>query len=54
MLLYKGPDADQEIAEAAAEARMIRAHMEVVMRYDLPDSLGTRLIVQITEAADRT
>jgi len=48
MLLYKGPDAEQEIAEAAAEARKIRAHMEVVMRYDLPDSLGARTIVQIT------
>jgi 16S rRNA (guanine527-N7)-methyltransferase len=48
MLLYKGPDAEQEIAEAAAEARKIRARMEVVMRYDLPDSLGTRTIVQIT------
>jgi 16S rRNA (guanine527-N7)-methyltransferase len=46
--LYKGPDAEQEITEAAIEARKIRAQMEVVMRYDLPDSLGTRTIVQIT------
>jgi 16S rRNA (guanine527-N7)-methyltransferase len=50
LLLYKGPDAEQEIAEAAAEARKLRARMEVVMRYDLPDSLGTRTIVQITLA----
>jgi 16S rRNA (guanine527-N7)-methyltransferase len=48
MLLYKGPDAQQEIAEAAPEARKIHAHLEVVMRYDLPDSLGARSIVQIT------
>ncbi len=48
MLLYKGPDAEREIAEAAAEARKIRARMEVVMRYDLPGSLGARTIVQIT------
>jgi 16S rRNA (guanine527-N7)-methyltransferase len=48
MLLYKGPDADQEIADAESEARKIRARMEVVMRYDLPDSLGTRTIVHIT------
>jgi len=48
ILLYKGPDAELEIAEAAAEARKIRALMQVVMRYDLPDSLGTRAIVQIT------
>jgi 16S rRNA (guanine527-N7)-methyltransferase len=48
ILLYKGPDAAKEIAEAAAEARKIRARMEIVMRYDLPDSLGARTIVQIT------
>jgi 16S rRNA (guanine527-N7)-methyltransferase len=46
ILLYKGPDAEREIADAAAEARKIQARMEVVMRYDLPDSLGTRTIVQ--------
>ena len=49
ILLYKGPDAEQEIAEAATEARKLRARMEVVMRYDLPDSLGTRTIVHITQ-----
>jgi 16S rRNA (guanine527-N7)-methyltransferase len=48
ILLYKGPDADQEIAEATAAARKIRARMELMMRYDLPNSLGTRTIVQIT------
>jgi 16S rRNA (guanine527-N7)-methyltransferase len=48
ILLYKGPDAEQEIAEASAEARKIRARMEIVMRYHLPESLGTRTIVQIT------
>jgi 16S rRNA (guanine527-N7)-methyltransferase len=48
ILLYKGPDAEQEIAEATVEARNLRARMEVVMRYDLPDSLGTRTVVQIT------
>jgi 16S rRNA (guanine527-N7)-methyltransferase len=48
ILLYKGPDAGKEIAEAAADARKIRAQMEILMRYDLPDSLGTRTIVRIT------
>jgi 16S rRNA (guanine527-N7)-methyltransferase len=43
ILLYKGPDAEQEIAEAPK----IRVRMEVVMRYDLPDSLGTRTIVLV-------
>jgi 16S rRNA (guanine527-N7)-methyltransferase len=47
ILLYKGPDAELEIAEAASEARKLRVRMEVVMRYDLPDSLGTRTIVQL-------
>jgi 16S rRNA (guanine527-N7)-methyltransferase len=51
ILLYKGPDADKDIAGAAAEARKVRARMEVVMRYDLPDSLGARTIVQITVQA---
>jgi 16S rRNA (guanine527-N7)-methyltransferase len=47
ILLYKGPDAEQEIAEVAAEARKMPARLEVVMHYDLPDSMGTRTIVQI-------
>jgi 16S rRNA (guanine527-N7)-methyltransferase len=42
-LLYKGPDADQEIIDAGKTPY----HIQVVMRYDLPDNLGTRTIVQI-------
>jgi 16S rRNA (guanine527-N7)-methyltransferase len=45
-LLYKGPDAESEIAEAAPEARKYRIQLKVVMRYDLPDALGSRTIVQ--------
>ena len=48
LLLYKGPDAEQEIADSAGEARKLRARVEVVARYNLPDSLGTRTIVQIS------
>ena len=48
LLLYKGPDAELEIAESAKEASRLRTELEVVMRYDLPDSMGTRTIVQIT------
>jgi 16S rRNA (guanine527-N7)-methyltransferase len=44
LLLYKGPDVATEIAEAGKS----RARIEVVMRYELPDSLGTRTIVGIT------
>ena len=44
LLLYKGPDVEEEIAEA----HKTKVRMEVVMRYDLPDSMGSRAIVQIT------
>lgn len=47
ILLYKGPDAGQEIAESAKEAGRLGAELEVAMRYDLPDSMGTRTIVEI-------
>lgn len=46
-LLYKGPDVEAEIAEAAREAALLRVRFEIVMRYDLPDGLGARNIVQI-------
>lgn len=47
LLLYKGPEAEQEIAATAAEARNRRVRMEVVMRYPLPDDLGFRTMVEI-------
>jgi 16S rRNA (guanine527-N7)-methyltransferase len=47
ILLYKGPDAEREIAESAKECAKLRVRAEVVMRYDLPDSLGARTIIQI-------
>jgi 16S rRNA (guanine527-N7)-methyltransferase len=46
-LLYKGPDAEAEIAEASREAGVLGVKFEIVMRYELPDGLGTRSIVQI-------
>lgn len=49
-LLYKGPDAEQEIIEAAPEARKRQVRMKVVARYDLPDALGTRCVVEMTRA----
>ncbi|MCU1258318.1 MAG: methyltransferase GidB [Bryobacterales bacterium] len=45
-LLYKGPDVAKEITEAGAEARKYHLQLKVVMRYDLPDALGSRTIVQ--------
>lgn len=47
ILLYKGPDVEQEIAEAAVDARKLRVEARVVMRYELPDGLGTRSVVEI-------
>jgi 16S rRNA (guanine527-N7)-methyltransferase len=47
ILLYKGPDAEREIAEASAQGRKLRVRMAVAMRYDLPDSAGARTIVEI-------
>jgi 16S rRNA (guanine527-N7)-methyltransferase len=51
LLLYKGPDAEQEIAEAAPDGRKRRVRMEVVMRYSLPDDQGSRTSVQVEKAA---
>ena len=48
ILLYKGPDAEREIDESAKECAKLRVRAEVVMRYDLPDSLGTRTVIQMT------
>jgi 16S rRNA (guanine527-N7)-methyltransferase len=50
LLMYKGPDAEQEIAEAAAEAKRRRVRAHVVLRYDLPDAMGTRTVVEISRS----
>lgn len=47
VLMYKGPDAENEILEARREARNARWPMRVVFEYELPDGLGTRKIVEI-------
>jgi 16S rRNA (guanine527-N7)-methyltransferase len=47
ILLYKGPDAESEIAESARDAARLQVGMKVVMRYDLPDAMGRRAIVEI-------
>ncbi len=48
VLLYKGPDAELEIAEAAQEARKRQVRVRIVERYQLPDQLGARAIVEMT------
>jgi 16S rRNA (guanine527-N7)-methyltransferase len=46
-LLYKGPDVDQEIAEAERESKKFRVRIRVAMRFALPDAMGSRTIVEI-------
>ena len=46
-LLYKGPDTQQEIADAERELKKFRLRAEVAVTYDLPDSLGTRTIIRL-------
>ena len=48
ILLYKGPDAEAEIAAAGAEAARQVQRLRVIERYELPDSLGSRTIVEMT------
>ncbi|HUS07898.1 MAG TPA: 16S rRNA (guanine(527)-N(7))-methyltransferase RsmG [Bryobacteraceae bacterium] len=48
VLLYKGPDAAAEIAEAAEEAKRRQVKMRVLARHELPDSLGSRTIVEMS------
>ncbi len=47
-LLYKGPDVETEIAEAASEGKKRKVIMRVIERYELPDALGTRTIVHLS------
>ncbi len=44
---YKGPDADSEMAEAAAEARKQRVRLKLADRYELPEGYGARTLIGI-------
>ena len=48
VLLHKGPDVENEIAEARREPRNTKWKMQVVFEYELPDAAGSRRIVEIT------
>lgn len=50
-LLYKGPDADQEIAEAAPRLERSQIKAAVVARYDLPSESGSRTLVELKRGA---
>lgn len=43
LLLYKGPDVDTELAEA----RVGQAAATVLCRYELPDGMGTRTLIEL-------
>ena len=52
VLFYKGPDAAAEIADAAPETAKRQLRMRVIDRYELPDSVGTRTIVEMRRVAE--
>jgi len=47
LLLYKGPDAEREILDSKHEARRRNVRMAIIKRYDLPESHGSRTIIEI-------
>jgi 16S rRNA (guanine527-N7)-methyltransferase len=53
VLLYKGPEANQEIAEADREAKNRRVRIDVVARYELADSLGSRTMIELVGLTGR-
>jgi 16S rRNA (guanine527-N7)-methyltransferase len=50
-LLYKGPDAEQEIADAAARLERSSLQASIVAQYDLPGGYGTRTLVELRPRA---
>ena len=47
VLFYKGPDAAAEITEAAPETAKRQLRLRIIDRYELPDLMGTRTIVEM-------
>jgi 16S rRNA (guanine527-N7)-methyltransferase len=47
IFLYKGPDVEREIAEAARPAEKLRAQIRVALQFDLPNGMGSRRVVEI-------
>jgi 16S rRNA (guanine527-N7)-methyltransferase len=47
LLLYKGRDTDEEIATASKDAQRLRLKIRVALRYELPDGMGSRSIVEV-------
>lgn len=47
LILYKGPDVEEELMAARPEIQHLRARAKVILRYELPDDAGTRTIVKV-------
>jgi len=47
VLLYKGPDVEAEIHGADQQMRTQHVRIRVLQRYNLPDALGSRTIVEM-------
>lgn len=47
LILYKGPDTEAEIREAENELRKARVAARIVNRYELPQLMGARSIVEL-------
>ena len=47
MLLYKGADVQEEMAQSAGEAEKLSVRQAIVMREVLPDDFGIRTIVEL-------
>jgi 16S rRNA (guanine527-N7)-methyltransferase len=47
LVLFKGPDTGNEIAEAGPQLRKAGATAQVLWRYELPEALGTRTILEV-------
>lgn len=50
LILYKGPDVEEELMAARPEIQHLRARAKVILRYELPDDAGTRTIVKVEKA----
>ena len=48
-LMYKGPDGAGEVIDSLGEAQRARCQARIVMEYELPDALGTRTIVELSD-----
>jgi len=49
VLLYKGPDAETEIAEATPQAQRRRIEAAICLRYGLPEGMGSRTIIELRQ-----